>query len=76
MAWKVSIQALATLEAVHLLFHRIVIEQIFTLELKLPNLGTWAAMSEIEQMKGVGPHAGEIVRYRRNWTFVDSDGND
>ena len=42
---------LSTADAVRLLFHRIVAEQAFPLELKVPNAETRAAMEEIEQMK-------------------------
>jgi DNA-damage-inducible protein J len=45
---------LSTADAVRLLFHRIVAEQAFPLELKVPNAETRAAMAEIEQMKAEG----------------------
>ena len=49
-------EALATMglsasDAVRMLFHRIVAEQAFPLELKVPNAVTLAAMAEVEQMK-------------------------
>jgi DNA-damage-inducible protein J len=45
---------LSTADAVRLLFHRIVADQAFPLELKVPNAETRAAMAEIEQMKAEG----------------------
>lgn len=48
---------LSTADAVRLLFHRIVAEQAFPLELKVPNAETRAAMAEIEQMKAEGREA-------------------
>ncbi|KPF73013.1 hypothetical protein IP88_09755 [alpha proteobacterium AAP81b] len=52
--------ALATMglsasDAVRLLFHRIVAEQAFPLELKVPNAATRAAMAEAEAMLGAHP---------------------
>lgn len=41
---------LSTAEAVRLLFHRIVAEQAFPLELKVPNAETLAAMAEVEEI--------------------------
>ncbi len=41
---------LSTADAVRLLFHRIVAEQAFPLELKVPNAETRAAMEEARQM--------------------------
>lgn len=41
---------LSTADAVRLLFHRIVAEQAFPLELKVPNAETLAAMEESRQM--------------------------
>ncbi|MEN3749914.1 type II toxin-antitoxin system RelB/DinJ family antitoxin [Sphingomonas sp. HF-S3] len=41
---------LSTADAVRLLFHRIVAEQAFPLELKVPNADTRAAMEESRQM--------------------------
>jgi DNA-damage-inducible protein J len=41
---------LSTADAVRLLFHRIVAEQAFPLELKVPNAETRAAMEESRQM--------------------------
>ena len=38
-------------DAVRLLFHRIVADQAFPLELKVPNAETRAAMAEVAQMK-------------------------
>lgn len=45
---------LSTADAVRLLFRRIVAEQAFPLELKVPNAETRAAMEEIAQMKADG----------------------
>lgn len=45
---------LSTADAVRLLFHRIVADQAFPLELKVPNAETRAAMAEIEEMKAEG----------------------
>lgn len=41
---------LSTADAVRLLFHRIVADQAFPLELKVPNAETRAAMEESRQM--------------------------
>jgi DNA-damage-inducible protein J len=41
---------LSASEAVRLLFHRIVAEQAFPLELKVPNATTLEAMREIDEM--------------------------
>lgn len=45
-----SAMGLTTADAVRLLFHRIVAEQAFPLELKVPNAATRAAMTEAEAM--------------------------
>lgn len=45
---------LSTADAVRILFHRIVADQAFPLELKVPNAETRAAMAEVEQMKAQG----------------------
>ena len=45
---------LSTADAVRLLFHRIVTDQAFPLELKVPNAETRAAMEEVEQLKAKG----------------------
>lgn len=45
---------LSTADAVRLLFHRIVADQAFPLELKVPNAETRAAMAEVQQMKAEG----------------------
>lgn len=45
---------LSTADAVRLLFHRIVTDQAFPLELKVPNAETRAAMEEVEQLKANG----------------------
>lgn len=45
---------LSTADAVRLLFHRIVTDQAFPLELKVPNAETRAAMEEVEQLKARG----------------------
>jgi DNA-damage-inducible protein J len=42
---------LSTADAVRLLFHRIVADQAFPLELKVPNAETRAAMAEVQQIK-------------------------
>lgn len=49
-----SAMGLSASDAVRMLFHRIVAEQAFPLELKVPNAETLAAMAEIEQMKAEG----------------------
>ena len=41
---------LSASDAVRMLFHRIVADQAFPLELKVPNATTRAAMAEVEQM--------------------------
>ena len=50
-----AIEALAAMglsasDAVRLLFHRIIADQAFPLELKVPNKATRAAMTEADQM--------------------------
>ena len=45
---------LSTADAVRLLFHRIVAEQAFPLELKVPNAETLAAMEESRQIMKKG----------------------
>jgi DNA-damage-inducible protein J len=45
---------LSTADAVRLLFHRIVAEQAFPLELKVPNAETLTAMEESRQMMREG----------------------
>lgn len=42
---------LSASDAVRLLFHRIVADQAFPLELKVPNAETRAALEEVAQMK-------------------------
>ena len=53
---------LSTADAVRLLYHRLIADQAFPLELKVPNAGTRAAMAE-----GL-----EILRSRRA-RFADGD---
>lgn len=45
---------LSTSDAVRLLFHRIVADQAFPLELKVPNAETRAAMAEAEEIARTG----------------------
>ena len=45
---------LSTSDAVRLLFHRIIADQAFPLELKVPNAETRAAMAEAEAIKKSG----------------------
>lgn len=45
---------LSAADAVRMLYHRIVADQAFPLELKVPNAETRAAMAEIEEMRRVG----------------------
>lgn len=45
---------LSASDAVRLLFHRIVADQAFPLELKVPNAETRAAMAEVDQMMAEG----------------------
>ena len=45
---------LSTADAVRLLFHRIVADQAFPLELKVPNAETRAAMEEAEEIVRTG----------------------
>ncbi len=45
---------LSTAEAVRLLFHRIVADQAFPLELKVPNAETRAAMAESDEIMRSG----------------------
>lgn len=49
-------------DAVRLLFHRIVADQAFPLELKVPNTETRAALEEVAQMKA-----------KRRARFADAD---
>lgn len=54
-----SAMGLTTTEAVRLLFHRIVAEQAFPIELKVPNAETRAAMEEARRTLAEGK-----LRYR------------
>ena len=54
-----SAMGLTTTEAVRLLFHRIVAEQAFPIELKVPNAETRAAMEEARRTLAAGK-----LRYR------------
>ena len=45
---------LSASDAVRLLFHRIIADQAFPLELKVPNAETRAAMAEVDQMLAEG----------------------
>lgn len=45
---------LTTADAVRLLFHRIIADQAFPLELKVPNAQTRAAMAEVEELRAKG----------------------
>lgn len=45
---------LSAADAVRILYHRIVADQAFPLELKVPNAETRAAMAEIEAMRKSG----------------------
>lgn len=45
---------LSTSDAVRLLFHRVVADQAFPLELKVPNAETRAAMAEAEEIARTG----------------------
>lgn len=45
---------LSAADAVRLLYHRIVADQAFPLELKVPNAETRAAMAEVEAMRKAG----------------------
>lgn len=53
---------LSTSDAVRLLLHRIVADQAFPLELKVPNATTRAALDEVQQIKA-----------RRHSRFADAD---
>ena len=53
---------LSTSDAVRLLLHRIVADQAFPLELKVPNAATRAALDEVQQIKA-----------RRHRRFADAD---
>lgn len=57
---------LSTADAVRLLFHRIVAEQAFPLELKVPNAETRAAMEESRQMM-------EDIKARRVQPFKNAE---
>ena len=61
-AAALAAMGLSTADAIRLFFHRIVAEQAFPLELKVPNPATQAAIAE----------ADEIVRSRR-MRFADAD---
>lgn len=52
---------LSAADAVRLLYHRIVADQAFPLELKVPNAETRAAMAEIEAMRNAGEPAFETA---------------
>lgn len=61
-AAALAAMGLSTADAIRLFFHRIVAEQAFPLELKVPNAGTRAAIAE----------ADAIIRSRR-MRFEDAD---
>ena len=61
-AAALAAMGLSTADAIRLFFHRIVAEQAFPLELKVPNAATLAAIAE----------ADEIVRSHR-MRFADAD---
>ena len=51
-AAALSAMGLGMSEAVRLFLHRVVAEQAFPIELKVPNAATRAAMAEAEEMAG------------------------
>ena len=61
---------LSTADAVRLLFHRIIADQAFPLELKVPNAETRAAMAESDQMM----RSGALRFANAEELFADLDG--
>lgn len=61
---------LSTSDAVRLLFHRIVADQAFPLELKVPNAETRAAMREADEII----RSGKARFTRSDELFADLDG--
>jgi DNA-damage-inducible protein J len=61
---------LSTSDAVRLLFHRIVADQAFPLELKVPNKATRAAMAEADEII----RSGRARFSKANELFDDLDG--
>jgi DNA-damage-inducible protein J len=62
---------LSTSDAVRLLFHRVVSDQAFPLELKVPNSETRAAMAEADEIAAAAKfRAGEAEAL-----FADLDGD-
>lgn len=62
---------LSTSDAVRLLFHRIIADQAFPLELKVPNAETRAAMAEADEIARSGR-----LRFRdADAALADLDGN-
>ena len=65
-----AVMGLSTSDAVRLLFHRIVADQAFPLELKVPNAETRAAMAEADEMA-----RGDRFRFRSaDDVIADLDG--
>lgn len=58
---------LSAADAVRLLYHRIVADQAFPLELKVPNAETRAAMAEVEEMRKAG-----VARFKDADALFDS----
>ena len=66
-AAALAAMGLSTTDAVRLLFHRIVADQAFPLELKVPNIATRAAMAEADAIL-----AERKARYRDGQALIDS----
>ena len=60
---------LSAADAVRLLYHRLIADQAFPLELKVPNAETQAAMAEAEAML-----AASRVRFADGASLIDSLG--
>ena len=64
-----SAMGLSAADAVRLLYHRLIADQAFPLELKVPNAETQAAMAEAEAML-----AASRVRFADGVSLIDSLG--
>ena len=64
-----SAMGLSAADAVRLLYHRLIADQAFPLELKVPNAETQAAMAEAEAMLAASP-----VRFADGTSLIDSLG--
>jgi DNA-damage-inducible protein J len=69
-AEALAAMGLSTSDAVRLLFHRVVADQAFPLELKVPNAETRAAMTEADEIAA----AGKFRPGDADALFTDLDG--